>query len=142
METVLLVDDEAEARATTREMLTGHGYQVLAVANAEEAIRVASAHVGPIHLLLTDAVTGETSGAVLAQQLRLQRPEIKLLYILEFTVLRGQQEFTGTTSGTEDGVPIIFKPFTVERLIEKVREVLTARAASPDDPPPDPWRHA
>jgi CheY-like chemotaxis protein len=81
MEIILLVDDEAEALATTREMLTGRGYQVLDAPNGEEAARVASAHVGPIHLLLTKAVMPGVSGEGLAQQLRLQRPEMKVLYM-------------------------------------------------------------
>jgi response regulator RpfG family c-di-GMP phosphodiesterase len=79
MEIILLVDDEADALATTREMLTGRGYRVLDALNGEQAARVASAHVGPIHLLLTKAVMPGVSGEGLAQQLRLQRPEMKVL---------------------------------------------------------------
>jgi two-component system cell cycle sensor histidine kinase/response regulator CckA len=138
VETILLVDDEATALAATREMLTGQGYQVLDAPNAEEAVRVASAHPGSIDLLLTNVVMPGLSGEGLAQQLRLQRPEIKVLYMSEFTVLRGQQEFSDTGI---DG-PILLKPFVVERLAKKVQEVLIARPPSPDDPPPDPWRHA
>ena len=142
METILLVDDEVEALAATREILTGRGYQVLDAPNTEEAIRLASNHVGPIDLLLTDAVMVGMSGEDLAQQLLLQRPEMKVLCMAEFTVLRGEHEFSTAAFRTGDGVPIILKPFTVERLTDKVQEVLTAKPPSPDDPPPDPWRHA
>jgi two-component system cell cycle sensor histidine kinase/response regulator CckA len=142
MEIILLVDDEAEALATTREMLTGRGYQVLDALNGEEAARVASAHVGPIHLLLTKAVMPGVSGEGLAQRLRLQRPEMKVLYMAEFTLLRGQQEFSGAASESGTDGPIILKPFIAERLTEKVQEVLTPRLPSPLDPPPDPWKYA
>jgi two-component system, cell cycle sensor histidine kinase and response regulator CckA len=142
MEIILLVDDEADALATTREMLTGRGYRVLDALNGEQAARVASAHVGPIHLLLTKAVMPGVSGEGLAQQLRLQRPEMKVLYMAEFTLLRGQQEFSGAASGSGTDGPIILKPFIAERLTEKVQEVLTARPPSPLDPPPDPWKYA
>ena len=47
VETILLVDDEADVLATAREMLEGQGYEILDALNAEEAVRVAAAHHGP-----------------------------------------------------------------------------------------------
>ena len=79
METILLVDDEAAIVTTAREILEGHGFRVLAALNAEEALRVAAAHAGPIHLLLTDVVMPGTSGQALARQLTVQQPEMKVL---------------------------------------------------------------
>ena len=141
METILLVDDEAEVLATAREMLEGRGYQILDALNAEEAVRVSAAHAGPIHLLLTDVVMPGVSGQDLAQLLGLQRPELRVLYMSTFTLVKGQQQFSETESGLELGAPIILKPFTVERLAEKVQEVLAAKPPSPFDQPPDPWRN-
>jgi hypothetical protein len=45
------------------------------------------------------------------------------------------------SQGLELSAPIILKPFTTERLMEKVREVLATKPASPFDRPPDPWRN-
>src|SRR5215472_12211879 len=56
METILLVDDEADVLATAREMLEAQGYEILDALNAEEAVRVAAAHHGPIDLLVTAVV--------------------------------------------------------------------------------------
>jgi two-component system, cell cycle sensor histidine kinase and response regulator CckA len=53
METILLVDDEPDILALAHEMLEGEGYEILDALNAEEAVRVAAAHAGPVHLLLT-----------------------------------------------------------------------------------------
>jgi len=91
--------------------------------------------------LLTDVVMPEVSGHDLAQQLGLQRPEMKVLYMSAFTLVKGQQQFAEAESGLELSAPIILKPFTVERLTEKVRQVLAAKPASPFDRPPDPWRN-
>ena len=47
-------------------MLEGEGYEILDALNAEEAVRVAASHAGPIHLLLTDIVMPGASGQDLA----------------------------------------------------------------------------
>ena len=48
-----------------------------------------------------------------------------------FSLVKGQQQFSDAESGLELSAPIILKPFTTERLMEKVREVLTTKPASP-----------
>jgi len=141
METILLVDDEVEVLATARDILEGQGYEVLDALNAEEAVRVAAAHPGPIDLLLTDVVMPGASGQDLALLLGLQRPDLRVLYISSFAIIKGQRQFTEVENGLELGMPIILKPFTAERLIEKVLEVLAAKPPSPFDQPADPWRN-
>lgn len=141
METILLVDDEADVLSTAREMLERHGFAILDALNAEEAVRVAAAHPGPIDLLLTDVVMPGTNGQDLALLLGLQRPELKVLYMSSFAIIKGQRQFAEVENGLELGAPIILKPFTSERLVEKVREVLAAKPPSPFDQPNDPWRN-
>ena len=141
METILLVDDEADILAVAREMLEEQGYEILDALNAEEAVRVAAAHPGPISLLLTDVVMPGVSGLDLALLLGLQRPDLKVLYMSSFSIIKGQRQFTEVEHGLELGAPIILKPFTSERLVEKVQEVLASKPPSPFDQPPDPWRN-
>ena len=141
METILLVDDEADVLATAREMLEGQGYEILDALNAEEAVRVAAAHHGPIDLLLTDIVMPGASGQDLALLLGLQRPDLRVLYMSSFSIIKGQRQFAEVENGLELGAAIILKPFTPERLMEKVQEVLAAKPPSPFDHPQDPWRN-
>jgi two-component system cell cycle sensor histidine kinase/response regulator CckA len=141
VETILLVDDEADVLATAREMLEGQGYEILDALNAEEAVRVAAAHHGPIDLLLTDVVMPGASGQDLALLLGLQRPDLRVLYMSSFSIVKGQRQFAEVENGLELGAPIILKPFTPERLMEKVQEVLAAKPPSPFDQPQDPWRN-
>lgn len=86
-------------------------------------MRIATSYGGPTHMLLTDVVMPGVSGHDLAQQLGLQRPEMKVLCMSDFTIVTGRQEFSEAQSGLEPGTPIILKPFTRERLAQKVREV-------------------
>jgi len=122
-------------------MLEAIGYLILDALNAEEAVRIAVGHAGPIHLLLTDVVMPGTSGQGLAQQLAIQRPGMKVLFMSTFALTKGQQQFADVESGLELGAPIILKPFTGERLAEKIRQVLSTKPASPFDRPADPWRN-
>jgi CheY-like chemotaxis protein len=98
-------------------------YRILTAPDAEEAMRVSTSYAGPIHLLLTDVVMPGPSGRELARHLRLQRPEMKVLYMTAFALVTGQEQFS-EASGDEPDAPVILKPFTSERLTEKVREVL------------------
>jgi two-component system cell cycle sensor histidine kinase/response regulator CckA len=141
VETILLVDDEPDILAIAREMLEGEGYELLDALNAEEAVRVAAGHAGPIHLLLTDVVMPGASGQDLAQLLGLQRPDLRVLYMSSFAIIKGRRQFAEVENGLDLGVPIVLKPFTAERLMEKVQEVLASKPPSPFDHAPDPWRN-
>jgi two-component system, cell cycle sensor histidine kinase and response regulator CckA len=140
METVLVVDDDAQVLAIVRKML--EGYQILSARSAEEAVRVAMRHDGVIHLLLTDIVMPGTNGRELAQQLTLQRPDMKVLFMTAFRLGQREQQYSDATSASAADDAVILKPFTGERLNEKVREALTVKPpASPFDRPADPWRN-
>jgi two-component system cell cycle sensor histidine kinase/response regulator CckA len=141
METILLVGDESDSLATAREVLKGEGFQILDALNAEEAVRVAAAYGGPIHLLLTDVVMPGASGQDLAQLLGIQRPDLRVVYMSTFAIVQGRQQFAETENGLDLGTPIVLKPFTAERLMEKVKEVLVAKPPSQFDHAPDPWKN-
>ena len=121
-ETVLLVEDETMVRDLLRGMLERHGYRVLTAQSGEEALEVAAAHPGPLHLLVTDVVMKGIGGPELAGRLQPLHPGLRVLHISGYTddaVLR---------HGVREGLTAFLqKPFTIEALVVKVREVLDAR---------------
>jgi PAS domain S-box-containing protein len=120
-ETALLVEDDESVRAVVRRTLEGSGYTVLEAHGAGEAVRLAEQYVGPIHFLITDLIMPETSGRDLAQTVAALRTGIKVLYMSGYSdnaVLRH-----GMLSPDMD---FIAKPFTQEKLLEKVRQILAA----------------
>lgn len=140
METVLVVDDDAQVLDVVRTML--EGYQILSARSAEEAVRVAMNHAGTIHLLLTDIAMPGTNGRELARQLTLQRPDMKVLFMTAFRLVQREQQYSDAASAGDTDEAVILKPFTAQRLTEKVREVLVVKPPpSPFDRPPDPWRN-
>ena len=118
-ETVLLAEDEDAVRALATRALLHYGYTVLEARNAEEALRVAGGHAGPIHLLLTDVVMPGMSGRLLAQRVAERHPGMKVLY------MSGYPDDAIVRHGVlEPGIRLLEKPFTPKMVQQLVREVL------------------
>ena len=118
-ETVLLVEDDEEVRKLALRVLERQGYKVLAARQGDEALLMCEQHKGPIHLMLTDVVMPGMNGRELAKRLESSHPETKVLYMSGYT------DHAIVAHGVlVQGVHYIQKPFTVEALAKKVREVL------------------
>jgi len=61
-ETILLVDDEPDVRATTSEVLISMGYRVLKAADGEEALEVFKSNREQINIIITDVVMPRMGG--------------------------------------------------------------------------------
>ncbi|HWP84196.1 MAG TPA: ATP-binding protein [Terriglobia bacterium] len=118
-ETLLVVEDSDALRALFREFLESGGYQVLDASNGVEALRIAQQSQSPIHALVTDVVMPQMSGRQLAEQLHRFRPGIKVLYVSGYT-----NNVIAKRWVVEEGVELLFKPFTKEALLQKIRQVL------------------
>jgi two-component system, cell cycle sensor histidine kinase and response regulator CckA len=118
-ETILLAEDEEVVRRLAQEILSRNGYKVLEAGNGRAALLLSEAHRGEIHLLLTDVVMPKMSGMELTERIRLQRPDLRILYMSGYT-----DDAILHHGVLEDGIPFLQKPFTPEGLARKVREVL------------------
>jgi two-component system, cell cycle sensor histidine kinase and response regulator CckA len=118
-ETVLLVEDEDSVRQLVRETLESRGYRVLEAANGNAALTLAASQAEPIHLLITDVVMPGLSGHELVQQLLPARPALKVLYLSGYA-----QETLTAPAAAEAQKAFLQKPFTLQSLIRKVREIL------------------
>lgn len=123
METILVVDDETQVRTLARDILQGAGYRVLEAEDGEHALRTAEEHQGIIHVLLTDIMMPGINGKQLADKLLLSRPDTKPIF------MSGRAAEVISDAGVL--IPVdafLAKPFTVERLLNKVRERLEYRS--------------
>jgi two-component system cell cycle sensor histidine kinase/response regulator CckA len=126
-ETILLAEDDAHVREVARRALERAGYLVIPADDAEAAVAAADRHPGHIHLLVTDVVLPRMSGRELAARLAIHRPAIKVLYV------------SGISHGAvarhrmlEPGIEFLEKPFSLDGLLRKVRQVLGAKPS--EDP--------
>ena len=118
-ETILLVEDELTLLKLGKRMLESFGYTVLAASTPGEAIRLAAEHVGEIHLLITDVVMPEMNGRDLARNVLALYPGIKRLFMSGYTA-----NVIADRGVLHEGMNFIQKPFSIEGLAAKVREVL------------------
>jgi two-component system, cell cycle sensor histidine kinase and response regulator CckA len=75
-ETILIVEDQPALLDVMSEYLASMGYKTLKAQDGDTALRVAAAHVGPIHVLLTDVIMPGIRGPELATQMTKLRTEV------------------------------------------------------------------
>ena len=118
-ETVLFVEDENAILNLGKDALEHFGYTVLAAHTPGEALGMAERYEAPIHLLITDVVMPEMNGKELSVQIKKVKPDIKVLFMSGYTgnviVHRGI---------LEGDVNFLQKPFSINSLAGKVREIL------------------
>ncbi len=117
-EVVLVVEDEAQVRHMSTDALRDLGYTVMAANSAEQALEVLKLHP-KIDLMFTDIVMPGMTGRALAEQVARERPGLKVLYTTGYT--RNAVVHNGMLDA---GVAFLPKPFTLDQLARKVREVL------------------
>ncbi|MBA2355829.1 MAG: response regulator [Acidobacteria bacterium] len=130
-ETLLLVEDEAGVRELIHEWLAGHGYTVHAAEDGVQALDVAE-RLDALDLLVADVVMPTMGGPALAKRLLQSRPDLKVIFVSGYA-----DEAIGDRRMLEDGAAFLQKPFTLDDLLRKVREVL-GEQAPPSRAPGEP----
>jgi len=127
-ETILLVEDDDGVRRAAERVLRRSGYQVVAVEGGAHALAAVEAQEGSFDLLITDVVMPDMTGPELAQRLSKTRSGLRILFMSGYT-----DEVIVRQGLIEPGQPYIEKPFVVEGLLNRVRELLDAPAPAPPD---------
>lgn len=118
-ETILVVEDERQILNLTQKILEKHGYRVIPAALPGEALALCEKHLDEIHLLISDVVMPTMNGKDLKERIEKLKPGIKVLFMSGYTA-----NVIAHRGVLSEGIQFIQKPFTVEALVRKVREVL------------------
>ena len=118
-ETILVIDDDENTRAVILEMLRSMGYKTLEAKDADMAIFLAQFYGEPIHLVISDVVMPGMNGPRLIRRMNAYRPNLKVLYMSGYT-----DNVIAQHGILKKGVNFIQKPFSMEALSRKIREVL------------------
>jgi two-component system, cell cycle sensor histidine kinase and response regulator CckA len=110
---VLIVEDDERVRAIAGQMLRRMGYEVIEASGAEQAIEAAREH--DIDVLLTDVVMPGMDGTRLAEHLRAEKPDLRIVF------MSGYQEALWASGSPPSGAAFIQKPFRREDLAKKLR---------------------
>jgi CheY-like chemotaxis protein len=118
-ETVLVVEDDEDVRDTVVSMLSELGYHVLKAKDADHALGIVESGV-PIDLLFTDVIMpGKLRSPELARRARARIPGIRVLFTSGYTenaIVHGGR--------LDEGIELLSKPYTREKLANKLRQVL------------------
>ena len=120
--TILLVEDDEGIRRLVAAVLRDQGYEVLAATDGVEALQMLQLRKGGCDLLITDVILPRMKAAVLAQGAKTMFPNIKVLYI------SGYAGDMLLSHGVDAQAAYLQKPFLPQAIIEKVAELLSARA--------------
>jgi PAS domain S-box-containing protein len=117
-ETILLVEDEPEARSMLFQTLLRKGYRVLQAASGDEALALAHRYPETIHLLLTDVIMPRMKGPDLAARLLTTHPRTRVLFMSGYN----EESLPSNDSRTI----CLQKPFAPQLLTQMVRAILDA----------------
>ncbi|MCZ6514814.1 MAG: PAS domain S-box protein, partial [Acidobacteria bacterium] len=125
LQTVMVVDDDDPLRKLTREVFELEGYRVMEAGSGSEALKLSESHSGTIDVLVTDVVMPGMNGLDLARKLIGFRPGLRVLYVSGYT----DGALSDLTDLPKDAF-LLQKPFSLDVLIRKVREVLDLRGVN------------
>ncbi len=126
-ETILLVEDEHPVRELVSNILRGLGYHVLEAASGAKAVAVWQEHQQRIDLLLTDLVMPDRmNGRELAERLRQDRPELKVLFTSGYSA-----EVGGKETLFQRDANFLQKPYHPQKLALAVRDCLDSKRPAP-----------
>jgi PAS domain S-box-containing protein len=121
--TVLVVEDEPVVRALITEELRGVGYRVLEAEDGPTGLRLLQSE-DEVDLLLTDVGLPGLNGRQLADAGRQLRPGLKVLF------MTGYAENAVFASGMLDaGMSMVTKPFPMDALVSRVRDMIASKSA-------------
>ncbi len=122
-ETILLVEDEESLLRLGERVLRMNSYTVIAAADGKSALEAAGRYGKPVDLLLTDVVLPGMNGRELSAELARRKLVHRTLFMSGYT-----EDAIIEHGCLEPGIAFIYKPFTVEALSQKLREVLDGPA--------------
>ena len=131
--TVMLVEDEDAVRLFGARALRNKGYSVVEAKDGEGALEVLNGVVDgmattvdgeKIDLLITDVVMPGVDGPTLVREVRQRYPELKVIFISGYT-----EDTFRDKLGAGEEVEFLSKPFTLQQLAGKVKEVLDGDGA-------------
>jgi len=119
---ILVTEDDPSVRHVVVTVLKRADYRVLEAADPHHALDLARAHPRPIDLLLTDVVMPVMSGKDLARQLRVQRPDLRVLFMSGYS-----DEVVAHHGVLDVDAHLLAKPVSPDQLLKAVSELLERR---------------
>jgi len=117
-EVVLVVEDETAVRDLVVDVLEELGYRAVEAADGLSGLRLLQSDMR-IDLLVTDVGLPGLNGRQLADAARQQRPDLKVMFMTGYA-----ENATIANGFLEPGMQMITKPFAIEALATRIRDMI------------------
>jgi PAS domain S-box-containing protein len=124
-ERVLLVEDDPDVVTLTRRVLVENGYRVFMCRKVGDALELFDRYKGDFDLVVSDLVLPDGRGFVLADQLKKQKPEIKVLLVSGYS-----ERLIGMSRIVQQEYPFLSKPYTAAELLREARRLICEQSES------------
>jgi len=122
-ERILLVEDEESVRAFSARALKTTGYEVFEADSGEEALERLEEIEYDVDLIISDVVMPEMDGPALLKRVRQKLPDVKVIFVSGYA-----EESVRKDIEDDQSVEFLPKPYSLDQINSKVKEVLAARA--------------
>ena len=129
-ERILLVEDDPDVVALTRKVLVENGYVVCMCRKTGEALDLFERKKGDFVLVVSDLILPDGMGFDLVRQLRVRKPELKMLLVSGYSESR-----TGMSKMLQKEYPFLPKPYTAVELLREVHRLIGGHPAQSMTPP-------
>lgn len=126
MRNILIAENNESFRSLLSRVLSAEGHEVIEVDNSTQALEAARNHNNRIDLLCTNAAGSPISGVVLAERLKSQNPDLKVILL----VTTGHHFIEMETRAVAEKHPdyeMLTKPFSIDQFCTSVRKLLNQR---------------
>jgi CheY-like chemotaxis protein len=117
-ETVLLIEDDVSVRLLIAEVLRELGYSCIEAGDGHAALPMLTSNAR-LDLMITDVGLPGLNGRQLAEIARQHRPDLRILFVTGYA-----EQATGKTQFLEPGMQMVTKPFAVDELALKIRDII------------------
>jgi two-component system cell cycle sensor histidine kinase/response regulator CckA len=121
METLLVAEDDEMVRSLAMRILKEGGYTVLAAQNGEEAVQLFKENRDKIKMVLLDVVMPRLSGKMAEEKIKEISPTVPILFCTGY-----DSNLLDAGLAPAETTELIFKPYSRDALLRKVREMLDA----------------
>jgi CheY-like chemotaxis protein len=118
-ETLLLAEDDKDARGLTKTVLELHGYKVLEAVDGEDAVRVFNENKEKIKMIILDVIMPKKDGRAAYEEIKKIVPEIKSLFLSGYTA-----DIINKRGILDTELNFVSKPVSPPDLLRKIREIL------------------
>ena len=117
-ETVLVIEDDSAVRLIISDVLRDLGYACIEASDGQSALPMLTSNT-PLDLMITDVGLPGLNGRQIAEIARRYRPDLKILFVTGYA-----EHATGHAPFLEPGMEMVTKPFALDALALKIREMI------------------